>query len=338
MVPTRQKTRLTIIQGGAHHGGEGNLPYEAGLQNESDVIDAELIPVDPIPSRSEHLAARARALGLRATPREAKIEQVIQADFPALTVFLLNMDSPNSHARAIRMLADTDRPVMGSVHALSPDGQLVSIRYVAGGPEHVEKDDVAGFFEGLARFTARGGRDRVFGEKGRPEHKPMEQVRRHWNGTFVQENLAKLAFDLPSNNHYLELTRDGYRTLPVIVRREQGDWLAPHALATEVLGNSPAPILRGDDFVVAELRPDGMRLHFARLGRTDSRIRVRGYAGFDTETLDAVERADQARREREINAALLRADRARQAREVEAALKEAERSTISPRRKFFVTD
>jgi hypothetical protein len=329
---------LTIIEGGTNHGGRGNLPHLGRLQQDSDVIDVRIIGVDPVPGRANRFITEAAQFGLQGQAREAKIEDVINEGIPEGAPVILNMDTPAAHAHALYRLADQEIAVLGGLYALSPvDGQLHGFRYVFGAGEHEEKREVAGMFRSLHAFTARGGRERVWGEQGRPEHLPLEQVYRDWTGRFVHENLAKTAVGLQSNNHYIEMTRDGRRTLPIIIRDSPDGWASPFVLATEVLGNPPAPILRGDDFAIAELGPNGARFHFARLGKTDGRLRVNGYAGFDRDTLDAAEREARARQVQHTQT-LQRADHERQQREVAEAVRRAEQKTITRRRPLFFTD
>jgi hypothetical protein len=332
-----ERRTLPVVQAGTNHGARGNLPHLRRLQEESDIIDVQIIGVDPLPNRARNYAADAERFGLRATPREAKIEEFTN-DLPEGAPVLLNMDNPAAHAEALRQLADRDVAVLGAFYAASPaNGQLFAFRFGCGAREHEAKRDVAQFCDHHARFAGRGGRDRVWGERGRAEHLPLEPTYRDWSGRFVAETLDKLAIGVQPDHHYLEMTRDGRETLPIITRQSMTHDASPFALATEVLGNPPVAILRGDAFVVAELRADGVRLHFARLGKTDGRIRVNGYAGFDRETLDAAERAE---RERQLQheQSLQRADLARQQREVAEALRRAEQQTITRRRPLFFTD
>jgi len=332
-----ERDPLVIYDGGTNHGGRGLLPHVADFQRKSNVIDVKIIGVDPIPGRAPQFVQDAAAHGLRAQAREAKIEDVITEGVDNAPV-ILNMDTPRAHAQALHLLADTDSPVLGVLFAGDPaDRRLYGIRYTCGGEEHEPKLKLARTFTSLAAFDGKGGRERVWGERGRPEHRPLEPVYREWAGKFVRENLAKLAVGLPSNNHYIELTRDGQRTMPVFIRESPYGWASPFTLAVEVLGNPEAAILPGDEFVIAELRPEGARLHFARLGKTDGRVRVNGYAGFDQETLDVAERAE---RERQVQheAALQLAERERQTREVAEAVRRAEQKTISRRRPLFFTD
>ncbi|MBV8518828.1 MAG: hypothetical protein JO197_15640 [Acidobacteria bacterium] len=329
---------LTIFDGGTNHGGRELIPHVARLQRESDVLNVKVVGVDPVPGRANRFITQAAQFGLRGEAREAKIEDVINDGIPEGAPVILNMDTPGAHAMALYQLADRKIAVLGALYAASPiDGQLHGFRYVCAADEHEEKREVAGMFRSLAAFAARGGRERVWGTQGRPEHLPLEPVYRDWTGRFVHENLAKLAVGLSSINHYVEMTRDGNHTLPIIIRDSSGEWASPFALATAVLGNPPTPILGGDDFVIAELGPNGVRFHFARLGKTDGRVRVNGYAGFDHETLDAAERAE---RERQLahEQSLQRADRARQEREVMEAVRRAEQQTVTRRRPFFFTD
>jgi hypothetical protein len=336
LVPARR--RLRVIDGGTNRGGRETLRHLANLQHDTEVIDVELVGVDPIPPRAQQFIEEAQRLGLRGEAREAKLEEVIAEGIPEHTSVLVHVDTPQGHAAALELLADTDAPVLGALYAASPvDGQLHGFRYVFAGDEHDEKREVARMFRSVANFTGKGGYDRVWGERGRPDHRPLEPVYRDWAGNFVRENLAKLAVRVPSNNHYIEMTRDGRHTLPVVIVESPHGWAPPFTLGTEALGNSSVSILRGDDFAIAELRPDGARFHFARQGKTDGRLRVNGFTGFDHETMDAVER-EERERQLQHDRALQAAERARQEREVREAVRRAEQRTITRRRPLFFTD
>ena len=73
----------------------------------------------------------------------------------------------------------------------------------------------------------------------------------------------------------IEVTRDGSTTMPMLVHdSRQTGWAEPIDLAREV-AESGAPLLRGEDFVVAEEGPAGVRLHQARVRKTDKVLAVK---------------------------------------------------------------
>src|SRR5205085_10344002 len=177
LVPTRR--RLRVIEAGTNRGGRGSLPHVAEFQRDSEVIDVELVGVDPIPLRAQQFTNEAQRIGVHGRAREAKIEDVIAEGVPDDTTVLLHIDTPQGHAAALDLLADTDAPVLGVIYAASPaDRQLNGLRYVMAGNEHDEKRKVASLFRSLAAFSGRGGYDRVWGERGRPDHRPLEPVYR----------------------------------------------------------------------------------------------------------------------------------------------------------------
>jgi len=329
-----ERRTLPVVQAGTNHGAHGNLPYLRRFHEDSDVIDVEITAIDPDPTHVRNYTRHAADAGLRVVAREAKVEDII-SELPERAPLLVNVDNPAAHARVLRDVADSMIAVLGGLYAVSPDGHLLGIRYVFAPTAHEEKRRAARLFADLDAVTGPGGRERVFGERGRPEHLPQEAVYRDWQGTFVEKTLAKLAKGVRLNHHPIELTRDGRTTLPVVAHESVDGWERPHVLATEAIGN--AVVLRGEGFIIAEHRREGVRFHFARLGKTDGRIRVNGYAGFDRETLDAAERAE---RERQLQheQSLQRADLARQQREVTEALRRAEQQTVTRRRPFFFTD
>src|SRR5689334_8839081 len=111
---------LDIIDGGTNYGGRGTLPHLAQFQRDSDTIEVRIIGVDPIPRRARQFIDDAARLGLRGEAREAKIEDVIMEGIPPRTPVLLHMDTPQAHADALDLLADTDAPVLGALYAASP--------------------------------------------------------------------------------------------------------------------------------------------------------------------------------------------------------------------------
>jgi hypothetical protein len=316
LIPPR---RLRIIDGGTNHGGRALLPHIARLQAQSEAIIPELVGVDPIPGRARRYANEAAALGLRADAHEGKIEDFVADGHAEHAPVVLNVDTPEGHARALYQLADRPNPDMGALFATSPEGHLIGWRYVHEAHQRDEKRETALMYAALAAYNAPGGRDRVWGTRGRPEHQPQELVYREWAGRFVERNLAKIATGVRPDDYHLEMTLDGRKTMPVIVRQSPDGWAPPATLAAATLATSTALILKGEDFVIAEVRPDGVRFHLARIGKTDGILRVHGAAGFDPETQHAV---DTARAEREVAEALAR----------------AERSTITRSSPIFTTD
>lgn len=320
---------LPMTIAGANHGGRGALPYLVRLGNDAERTNITIITVDPVPGRAQALAATANTLGIEAVGREEKIENVIN-DLPDGAFVVLNVDNPAAHARALELLSERRIGCVGYGFLKEPRGQLFAFRYVHSAEDYEAKRREATFFRGIERFTARGGRERIFGARGRPEHVAMEEIHRAWFGEHLNENARKYTAGIPSNHYHLELTSDGTRTLPVFVQESHLEWAEPSTLTQTVLLDPPEPVMRGDEFVVAEVHEEGVRLHFARLRRTDGRLSIGGYAAFDATTLDALEAAERER--------ALAAERERLQREAETALQRAEQQTVTRRAPFFMTD
>jgi hypothetical protein len=322
-------TQLTIAAAGANHGGLGTLPYLAALSQDAERAEMNVLNVDPVPGRAHRLAARGQAQGIRALGREDNIETVIP-ELADDSLVLLNIDRPDAVATSLELLADRSVGVLGYGFLKAPDHRLFGFRFQYGAEEYESKRAGASCFRGIDRFTGRGGRDRIFGDRGQPEHLDLEPLFREWFGRHLNENITKYAAGLPSNNSNMELTTDGQRTLPVFVQQSQHDWADPYTLTSLVLFDPPEPVLRGDEFCVAEVQTEGVRLHFARLRKTDGRLSVDGFAGFDPQTLANLEAAERARVEA--------AERERLQRELTTALQQAERKTVTRRAPFFMTD
>lgn len=328
LVPTTESA-LTIVNAGANTGARGALPYITRLAHDTAHTQVNVISVDPVPGRARDLAAAATANGIRAISREEHIEDVIPT-VPDGALVVFNVDRPETIAHGLESLAERDLADAGYAFLACPDGRLFGVRFIHARDERAAKLADARLFRGIERFTGRGGRHRIFGERGRPEHLGLEPLIRQWFGEHLNENARKYAAGLQSNHFHLELTPDGQRTLPVFVHDSGNEWADPFTLTSLVLADPPEPVLRGDEFCVAEVHRDGVRLHFARLRRTDGRLSVGGYAGFDPQTLAALEAAERERIEA--------TERERVQREMQTALQRAERQTVTRRAPFFMTD
>jgi hypothetical protein len=233
--------------------------------------------VDPVPGRAVALAERATAMGIQADWMEGRVEQCLPAlrqhQHQPMTPLLLNIDRPRELATAIRQ--SRGLPVLAYMMMRTPNGELLGIRVVIEADDDEGREMAATFFGQLGEVTARRGHNAIFGERGEASHMVNEPLYRAWFAKHAEENLPKVISGLEPDSALIELTADGVTTLPMQVHnsRETG-WAEPTDLAREV-AESGAPLLRGEDFVVAEQGPDGVRLHLARVRKTDKALAVK---------------------------------------------------------------
>ena len=101
----------------------------------------------------------------------------------------------------------------------------------------------------------------------------------------------------------------------------RANWAGPFELASELVEKQlTGPIVLGEDFLIAELGPDGVRFHTCRVRKTDSRIAVRGRVGLDPTSIKGAEERERLRRI------------------VEDGVRRAEREALSRRRTLRATD
>jgi hypothetical protein len=262
-----------VINGGAHRGAALNLPYFEEFNRNSQVHKLEVTYVDPVPGRAVALADRASSMGVPAWGMEGRIE----ACLPALrrevaTPLLLNIDRPRELASVLR--ASSGVPVLGYIVVRSPNAELLGIRIVAEAHDDNVKEMIAQFFDCLGDVTARRGHNVIFGENGEASHLAIEPLYRSWFARHAAENLPKLVAGLEPDSAPIEITRDGVTPLPLLVRDNRAAWGDPVELARQV-ANFGAPLVRGENFVVGELGPDGVRFHLARVRKLDGELSVK---------------------------------------------------------------
>jgi len=266
---------IRVINGGAHRGATLNLPHFGEFNRNSTTYQVQPHYIDPVPGRAAALAERATSMGIPAAWMEGRVEQCLPElrQHQPTTPLLLNIDRPRELATAIRQ--SRGLPVLAYMMMRTPNGELLGIRVVIEAGDDEGRERTAAFFDQLGEVTARRGHNAIFGERGEASHLANEPLYRAWFAKHAEENLPKVIAGLEPDSALIEVTRDGTTAMPMLVHdSRQTGWAEPMDLAREVT-ESGAPLLRGEDFVVAEQGPDGVRLHQARVRKTDKALAVK---------------------------------------------------------------
>lgn len=323
--PTPIKEPLPFVNAGAHRGALLDLP---ALQRWNETSSRyALVPryADPHPGRSRAAVEAAGQHGITAEAIEATIEQVIEAEGASAEPIVLHLDRPESLAFVLRHEATKDRLILGYLLLKLPDGELWGLRFALyPGDEH-ERRLLIMFLLQLSALTAPHGSGAIIGEEAEPAHLVLEEQYRAWMARHLEGNLLSLVTRLPSKGYQAEVTDDGVSSMLLIIFiHADPTWRVPEQLAQEVLRDPPRPLLRGADICIAEVTPQGIRLHKARLRRSDGRLAVHGQSAFDQEAIaQAISRAEAQRRVQEA---------------ARLAIAQAEKQTLSRTSPAWVTD
>jgi hypothetical protein len=320
IIPDEPTTNIIIL--GAHQGARENITHLARIENESTHLTPHVTYVDLYPGRAAQTAERARRMGLQADAVEARAEDYLDTGFPEHTPFFVHLDDPTAVARILRRAVGKPYPVAGDMLLRTPDDQLIGLGFTITEDDDDAKRRVASVFDAISRVTPRRGAAWVVGEHARPEHRAAEETYRIGIGEHARRDLARLIVGLPPESYELELTTNGRNRLPVFVEENAQGWQDPFTLANAFAANPPTAVLRGEEFAIAEIGPDGLRLHLARIRRTDGAVALQGFVGYDPATLAGIDRAERERRERQVAQAIER----------------AQRQTITRRAPMFTTD
>lgn len=313
-------TNVVVL--GAHRGARQNIPHLARIENDSTRITPQITYVDLYPGRAVQTAELARGRGLTARGVEERAEDYLDNGLPEHTPIFLHLDDPNAVATILRRAEGKPYPIAGDMLLRTPDEHLLGLGFTITEGDDDAKRRVASVFQAIDRVTPRRGAAWVIGEHGRPEHRAAEDAYRTWIGEHARRDLARLMVGLPPESYELELTTNGRNRLPVFVEENTSAWQEPFTLARAFAANPPTAVLRGEEFAIAEIGPNGLRLHIARIRRTDGAVALQGFVGYDPATLDALDRAEREREERQLAGAVER----------------AQRQTITRRAPMFTTD
>lgn len=246
--------------------------------------------------RSEALRVGA-ANGLEVVPYAGLAEDAVARGVGGSSPVIVHVDGLLPLARILASPEAASRAVLAYVLVLLPTQVLLAVRMAfLPGVDDEMRMHAASLFGTLALFTRRSGRDAIFGPTGKLGHKLAEPVFRQWNASHLGETLPKVAVGLSAASAPIEVSTDGRRTMSLYVCHHPVGFWDPEMLTREFLTNPPEAILRGEDTVVAEIGPDGVRLHFCRVRGTDGKIalgRGRAIQGGPSTAAESIRRADR---------------------------------------------
>lgn len=282
-IPIRGRARRSILNAGANRAARENIrAYRA--HNEVSVA-AQVVPtyVDPVPGRAVAMATHATEHGLDADAVEARAEEVIDAaDADAIVV---NVDNPGAVAAVVAGATRRALPVVGQLVVELPTTRVVGIRFALAPNELAVRDDAVDFFRALQEVTARSGADGIFGAEARGRGSLVEPALRREFATHTTNELARLTAGVLPEHAPLDIT-DGSRSMPLLVARRDR-FGEPIEVVLEAAQTPPVPLRPSTVFFVAELGPDGIRLHEARR-RRDGEVTVTGTSTIDAQALQQV--------------------------------------------------
>lgn len=351
--PDDARMTIEVLGGGSGRGLRGLLGPISDWNRQSDRTTIALRPIDPVPGRAHAITTEASARGIKARSEEARVEDLLrdEGDAERSPVYLA-LDDPKSDATALDVLSDRRRPVLGGLLVRTPWEELLGMRWTITAEDRENKQLGAKFFRKLSEVVARRGSTYVVGERGRAEHAAAEPQYRAWLGRAATTNVGRIAVGVePEVLAPFTITVDGGRTTqPLLLKDRSHGWADPLDLAADLVTNPATPVilLKGENFSVGEIGPDGIRIHQVRL-RTDGRLSLRGAAAIDLETMRAAE-AERMRREAEAQMRAFREELEREAearraefreqlRSIAAAvLAQAVRQSITRQQAAFTTD
>jgi hypothetical protein len=317
-----ERAEVGILAGGANRGALQMQPAFAEFNRASNRFTLAPIYVDPVPERAQSLVIAAERRGIPARGIEARVEEVLPSrEFKHLPL-VLSLDNPEAIATALETANLAERPVLIYFLIRLPNDELLGFRAVLQRGDEEHQKVGARFFRRLAQVTARSGAAAVLGAQGRPEHLTLEPTYRQWFADHMNANLTKIVAKIRPESDPFEVTTDGKTTMTLLMRESPDGWSDPSVLARDVIEQPTDPITRGHDFSVAEIGPDGIRFHIARMRALDGKAAINAAAVVDP---NAYEAADVARRERAE-------------RETQEALQRAERHSVSRTQPVFTTD
>lgn len=286
-VAVRSRSRVRILNAGAHRGARENVA--AYREHNARSAAATIVPVyvDPVPGRAEEMAERAEALGVHAEAIEGRAEDVIDAEpFGAV---VCNLDNPMALSKVLAIASERRIAALAYMIVVAPGGRMFGPRLVLPAGEAARFDETRALFEALGRVTERSGARAIFGERARGDHSLLEPLVRTAFAEHCRDELSRLVAGVLPEHPPVDVTFDGEATMPLLVHR-RGEFGHPVAVVVEAARTSAVPLRRGRPFLVAEVAGDaGIRLHEARRRQADGRLDVRESTTIDEESFNARE-------------------------------------------------
>lgn len=285
---------INTFIGGAGNGGERMIDNLERFNAASTALAVRATIADPKPQKAAALAARATARGLPAVGVEQRVEELATTTTGDVHIFL--MDRPGGFIPGFQRSITMERPVLAYL-LVKADRKLYLVSMALQAHEAQHKRMAMKLMEHLDTITARRGSRDVLGADGLPEHVATMPQYRAKQEEHAREQLPKLVSAVePTVPPYTIF--DGTHTQQLLIAESRGAWQEPHAISRRALTHElKTPIIPGEDLMILELGPNGVRFHTTRVRTTDGQISVRG-------TVAADDRNEEERQQRITQQAL----------------------------------
>ena len=278
---------------------------------------AQLRPVyvDPQPGKAQALAREGRATGMSAEYQEGTIQTALRDNHDPV---FLNLDHPQTLAECLE--ATGDRPTLAYTLIVSPKARMYGVPMLLTPDDPEDRRLAVRLFQSLAAVTANTGAQAVFGLDRPAEHVWQEPAYRTWFAEHMTKHVYRVVAGVPSEATAIAITLDGRTAMPLMIT-EGTQWQHTATLANQVVNDLPYAIRRGQQFAVADVLPEGIRIHPVRIRHTDAKTAVYEAVAIDPDTVDTHEEENLRLRAR-----------------AEELLRRAEQDTITRRDAALMTD
>lgn len=276
--PKNPLSRWRLANVGAHRGARANLSALAEHDRHTSASRLVVDEIDPVPGRAEETAVLARRQGLDAHGTEGRGEALVHRD--RADGVIANVDNAATVAATVEAMRREGVPGLGYLLLRLPDTRLLALRFALGRDEGEHAALVSAYFTSLAKVTARSGSAAVFGEGAPATHALLERAQRRWFAAHTRAELGRMVAGVPSEHGPFEASFNGAHTLPVLVVPVT-TYDDPERVVERAVAVPSTPIARGTELLVAEVAPEGIRLHEARRRVVDGETVVRRSTGID---------------------------------------------------------
>src|SRR5216684_1734659 len=172
---------------GAGRGGAASLEHIVAFAKKSTAHKIQVGYTDAVPGRADVLATRAQSQGLAAFAREADVR-----DLPggATGIIISHLDDPLLTAELFAKNPDAD--VLGYYFALTADKRIILVCLNAAAGEMEERSGSALLSVALARHSAAGGSEFLFGDEAPAAIRLVEPSRRNLLGHNMTDIIDRL--------------------------------------------------------------------------------------------------------------------------------------------------
>lgn len=271
MTTIRHRSHHRILNVGANRGARANLPALTNFARRSDASPLHLVYVDPAPGRARETTELARRRGLDSTSLEARAEDVLNAS--EATAVVANVDDPSTLAQVIEAARGERLPLLGLLILQLPDGRLSALMHSLRASDP-QAERLVAFHRALATLTARGGSRSIFGRGTAPTNLLLEPSIRRAFVDHSESELARVIADVPAEREPAEIAIAGRPPVPFLVT-ENPTFGDPREVVGRLIDEGDFTLRRGRSMVAAEVTPEGIRLHEARLRVIDGELAVR---------------------------------------------------------------